>query len=173
MTEARQRAAVPDGESAAPDVRHSMAELVRSLDRLLHEHRYKPAGPVSVRINTGVRFPVMVEIRCGNLQRVCAGLLTWRESLDGDWNMVARRTPDGGILSLELTGSTLDGVAYHVVDAVPWHPPLFPELPAGDQMMLGSVVVHALARGNRAPGRDYPPALACLLELPEGAEGER
>ncbi|EWC61506.1 hypothetical protein UO65_3244 [Actinokineospora spheciospongiae] len=150
-----------------------MAELVRSLDRHLHEHRHKLAGPVSVRINTGVRFPVMIEIRCGNLQQVCAGLLTWRESLDGDWDMVARRTPDGGILSLELTGSTLDGIAYHVVDAVPWHPPLFPGLLAGNQMTLGSVVVHALARGNWAPDRDYPPALACLLDLPDGEESER
>jgi hypothetical protein len=54
-----------------------------------------------------------------------------------------------------------------VVDAVPWHPSMFPGLRAGNRMELGAVVVHALARGDFGPDRDYPPALSCLLDAPD------
>lgn len=150
----------------AVDVRHTASELLAALHEHLSRFREVVAGPVAVSVLTTQEFPVRVELRGGGLAQACAGLLTWFESVE-DGELSVWRTADGGTLLVELRGATGDGVRLLVADSVRWHPGVFPGLVAGRGLMVGPMILRALADDRWQPDAGFPAAVA---DLP-GGEG--
>jgi hypothetical protein len=158
-----------EGATIQGDAPYSAVDLVRSLARHVYEFRHMLADPVSVRITPGVEIPVVIELSCGAVEQVCAGLTTWYESLEEDSELWIRRSGDGGTIIVEALGSTVDGVRCQVMDVLRWVPGLFPSVAAGGRMRLGSLLLSGLAKARHEPDRDYPAARSCLLDPPPEA----
>ncbi|WP_156757418.1 hypothetical protein [Actinokineospora pegani] len=148
-------------EMVTADVLRTASELVAALHEHLTRFRHVVAQPASVSIRTAQREAVRIGLPGENLSQVCAAILTWFESVE-DGKLSARRSSDGGTLFLELRGATADEVRLLAVGAVPWFPGLLPSLPAGHSIVLGPLIVRALANDQWEPDSVFPAAVVDL-----------